>query len=95
MVRGVRWLVVIMTGCMWANPTPVARVQHGPAFGNKPRIVVAMPVTCLADPTLCGPSHQRAVAEATRMALEFDGYSIVDSELVNAEMLRRHDTGAH
>ena len=53
-----------------------------------------MPVTCLADPLLCGPSHQHAVAEATRMALEFDGYSIVDSELLRAEMLRRHQTGS-
>lgn len=97
MVRPVRWLLAFvvwsLTGCIWSQPTPVARVQHGPAFGSKPRIVVAMPVACLAEEDLCGIHHQQAIGEATRMALEFDGYSIVDSELVNAEMVRRRHTG--
>jgi hypothetical protein len=82
--------MLFATGCLWNAPVPTARVQHGPAFGDKPATLVAMPVTCMASPDLCSSPHQLAIASATRMDLEYDGYTIVDSELVNAEMLRRH-----
>lgn len=37
----------------------------------------------------CLPGYLFGVSSATRIALEFAGYTIVDSELINAELRRR------
>ncbi len=81
---------VLLSGCFHA-PTPIARVQHGPAHGQVVDPIAALPVTCVTrgGPEACLPEHSRAVAVATRMALEFAGYAVVDSELLNAETRRR------
>src|SRR6185503_7857591 len=52
----------------------------------------ALPVTCKSEPGLCTPAYADAVASGTRMALEFAGYNLLDSELINAEMRRRATT---
>jgi hypothetical protein len=87
----VRWipLLIVLTGCPWTAPTPLARVYHGPAFRAPAQTLAALPVVCATEPELCTPAHAAAVANATRMTLEFAGYSVVDSELLNAEMRRR------
>jgi hypothetical protein len=87
----VRWLLVlcVLAGCPWAAPVPIARVQLGPAHREAITVLAALPVQCTADPSLFTPAHAAVVASATRMALEFSGYSVVDSELINAELRRR------
>jgi len=78
----VRWtiLLLLLDGCHWAVPsTPTARVQtDGEA---PPHVLAAFPVECVA----CTPQQLAAIATETRMGLELVGYSVVDSELVNAE----------
>ena len=82
-------LLVMLAGCPWAAPVPRARVYHGPAYGPPLTTVVALPVECDALREVCTPEHATAIAAATRMELEFVGYTVVDSELINAEMRRR------
>lgn len=81
----------LLTGCPFHTQPPEARVHHGPAFGRVVDPIAAVPVTCVSMGHVgkCLPEHERAVATATRMALEFVGYAIVDSELLNAETRRR------
>jgi hypothetical protein len=79
-------LSALVCGCSFTPPTPVAYVAHGPAFGQPVTPLAAMPVNCDAMTLGCLPGYQLAVANATRMAIEFGGYSLVDSELINAEM---------
>jgi len=82
MVSHMRGMILLLLGgCHWTVPsTPTARVQtdgeHPP-----PRILAAFPVECVA----CTPQQLGAIATETRMGLELSGYSVVDSELVNAE----------
>lgn len=81
---------VLLAGCFHA-PTPIARVHHGPAHGHVVDPIAALPVTCVSQggPNACKLEDARAVAIATRMALEFAGYALVDTELLNAETRRR------
>jgi hypothetical protein len=92
----VRWLasLLLLTGCPWGVPTPVAKVQHGPAFAAPRGLLAALPVACskitsLDSDDLCAPGQLAAVASATRMALEFAGESVIDSERINAELRLR------
>lgn len=79
------WLLLALTACRLAPPPSFARVHHGPAYGTQLTTLVAMP----ADPAMCTPGQCGAVATATRMSLELAGYTIVDAELLNAELRRR------
>jgi hypothetical protein len=82
-------LVLVLSGCPWTAPVPIAHVLHGPTYRDPAITLAALPVVCSAEEDLCLPAHSAAVANATRMTLELAGYSIVDSELINAEMQRR------
>ena len=76
-----------LLGCIWVHePVPVARVAHGPAYASTPHVIAALPVECVA----CQPGELAAIMTLTRMALELDGYTIFDAELVNAEARRRN-----
>ena len=84
-----RTLVFIaIAGCQLYPDPAHARVYHGPAYGTHPTTIVALP----AQPADCSEEQCRAVATAARMSLEVAGYTIVDAELVNAEMRRRTTT---
>ena len=65
----------LLSGCAFHTEPPTARVHHGPAFGRVVDPIAAVPVTCISMGHVgrCLPEHQRAVATATRMALEFAG----------------------
>lgn len=80
--------------CKFTPPTPVAYVTHGPAFGHEANPIAALPVRCGGATLGCLPGYRHAVASATRMALELGGVSLVDSELINAE-LRMRTTRTH
>jgi len=82
-------LVLALAACNFAPPTPMAYVRRGPAYGELPTTLVAMPVVCERTTMGCMPGYLFAVASATRIAMEFGGYSLVDGELINAEMQRR------
>jgi hypothetical protein len=82
-------LAMLGVACKFTPPTPVAYVTHGPAFGHDANPIAALPVRCGAAALGCLPGYQYAVASATRMALELGGVSLVDSELINAEMRLR------
>jgi hypothetical protein len=84
-LRHAALLLLALAGCPLRPPPAQSRVQHGPAFGAQLVTVVALP----AQPANCTPAECGAVATATRMALEFVGYTIIDAELLNAEMRRR------
>lgn len=81
--------LALLGACKFTPPTPVAYVTHGPAFGQEANPIAALPVRCGATTMGCVPGYQYAVANATRMALELGGVSLVDSELINAEMRMR------
>lgn len=72
-----------LAGCALSQPTPVARVRTGPAFGAAPRTILALPAECRPEVSVCKPGHELAVSVATRMSLEFAGYRIFDSERLN------------
>jgi len=80
---------MLLAGCAFTAPTPRAFVRRGPAYGQIVTPLAALPVNCGAATMGCLPGYKVAVASATRMAIEFGGFSLVDSELINAEMQRR------
>lgn len=83
-------LLLVLGGCAkYTAPTPVAYVSHGPAFGQPLNPIAALPVTCGSATLGCHQGYLVAVASATRMALELGGGSLVDSEMINAELRRR------
>jgi hypothetical protein len=84
-----RGLLCLLAACAFTPPTPQAFVQRGPAFGQPVTPLAALPVECGATTLGCLPGYKLAVASATRIAIEFGGYTLVDSELINAEMQRR------
>jgi len=82
------WLatVALVAGCHYAvRATPSSRVYRGPAFAHTPHVVAALPVECRN----CAPNQLDAIAMQTRMGLELRGYTVVDTELVNAEARMR------
>jgi hypothetical protein len=85
----VRVLLCLLAACKFTPPTPQAYVQHGPAFGQAGTQLAALPVECGAQTLGCLPGYKVAVASATRISIEYGGYTLVDSELINAELQRR------
>ena len=85
MVSSMRWLAVLLVaGCRWATQaTPSAHVYK--PGGEPPRVIAALPIDCQT----CSPIQRGALAVQTRMGLELAGYSIVDAELLNAEVRLR------
>jgi hypothetical protein len=95
-IRLVAAAAAAAAGCSLASPPPLARVRRGPAFATPPARLLALPADCRAsEPDLCRDEDRAAVDSAARMALEFAGYALVDSELVNLRLGLRHerDTG--
>lgn len=86
MLRG---LLCLLAACAFTPPTPQAYVRRGPAFGQVVNPVAALPVACGAATMGCLPGYKIAVASATRIAIELGGYTVVDTELINAELQRR------
>jgi hypothetical protein len=82
----------LATGCHFAVPTPRAFVRHGPAHGEPVAVIAALPVRCGSTTMGCRPGYPIAVAATTRMALEFAGLTLVDSERINVELQRRATT---
>jgi hypothetical protein len=78
-------LLACLAGCQLVPPPAHARVLRGAAHADPPTTIVALPIAT----TAATPEQAAAVASATRMALELDGYTVVDAELINAEMRRR------
>jgi len=85
----VRGLLCLLAACAFTPPTPQAYVQRGPASGQIVNPLAALPVECGAATMGCLPGYKVAVASATRIAIELGGYTLVDSELINAELRRR------
>lgn len=83
-------LASLLVGCGFHPDAPLARVHRGPAYGARVDPLAAAPVACTAS--ACNPELLTAIASATRMALEFRGHNIVDTELINAEARRRTAT---
>ena len=86
MLRG---FLCLLAACAFTPPTPQAYVQRGPASGQIVNPLAALPVECGAATMGCLPGYKVAVASATRIAIELGGYTLVDSELINAELRRR------
>ncbi|HVK74093.1 MAG TPA: hypothetical protein VM734_12275 [Kofleriaceae bacterium] len=99
-----RWVIALacLAGCPFEAPTPLARVRKGPAGGGLVSPVAALPATCQSPPqelsilgvttpidNPCSEAYELAIATATRMELEYAGYGIVDTELLNAEARTR------
>jgi hypothetical protein len=86
-------MLICVAGCPWSVPVPVARVGHGPAFRDGSATLAALPLRCATpDLAVCARPYAAAIASATRMNLELAGYTVVDTELLNAEAWRRTTT---
>ena len=84
--------LAVIGACSLSVPTPLAIVKKGPAFTEPPTRLLALPAVCRsADADQCEPAHAQAVDSAARMSLEFAGYWLVDSELVNRYVLQRNE----
>jgi len=99
-VRGVWAVCVLSAACSLSKPIPQARVRRGPAWTAPPSIVLALPAECIsAQGDACTDAHRAAVDSAARMALEFVGYTLVDSQTVNVRLGERREltrqTGAY
>ena len=83
-------LCVGAVACQLSLPPPMARVRRGPGFAPAPTKILALPAVCEAESEgICLVAHQKAVDVTTRMSLEFVGYRLVDSELVNIYLRER------
>ena len=93
--RGVWSTLAALTAwsaCALVPPPPRARVRRGPAFAQPPARVLALPATCQAvEEGVCRLEYPPAVESAARMALEFAGATLIDSELVNTHVRRRRE----
>jgi hypothetical protein len=67
-------------------------VGHGSAYRGGATSLAALPVRCPPELSICGRPYAAAIASAARMNLELAGYSVVDTELLNAEAWRRTET---
>lgn len=86
--------LLLATGCRYTAPTPQAYVTHGIALRAPITTLVALPVVCEGFSVRCEPAQQVAVAAAARLGVEYLGYSVVDSDLLNAELRVRRTTEA-
>lgn len=77
--------------CSLNAPVPVAHVRLGPAVASPPQVLLALPAVCNASSGDCAEQHRNAVAIATRMSVEFGGYTMIDSERVNLELRQRRE----
>lgn len=86
-------LAALAVGACSLSPThPLARVRKGPAFARPPGRILALPARCAPETDeVCRHAYARAVEGAARMSLELDGYTLVDSELINLHMRRRRE----
>ncbi len=85
-------VAALLGACALNPPPPVAHVRRGPAFDEPPARVLALPATCQAvEADVCRPEYPPAVENAARMALEFAGATLIDSELVNTHVRRRRE----
>jgi hypothetical protein len=83
---------LLAAACSLQRPIPQARVRRGPAWTAPPSIVLALPAECIsAESGACTAAHQAAVDSAARMALEFVGYTLVDSQTVNVKLGERRE----
>lgn len=78
-------------GCSLTPPIPVAHVRLGPAVASPPQVLLALPSVCNASSGDCAEQHRNAVAIATRMSVEFGGYTMIDSDRVNLELRQRRE----
>lgn len=85
-------LTLALTGCHYTAPTPTAYVTHGVARREPITTLAALPVICEGFSIRCEPSHQVAVAATARLGMEYLGYSLIDSDLLNAELRVRRTT---
>jgi hypothetical protein len=74
---------IALAGCFGHAPTPLARVQFGPAREFFAQRVIALPSTCLPAGSMCDVDYLRAVDAQLRMELEFHGHTVIDSESLN------------
>jgi hypothetical protein len=91
-VRGVlRRLAMlgVLAGCSFTPPTPRAYVRFGPARDQLVTPLAALPVTCGTTTMGCLEGYKVAVASATRIAIEYAGFTLVDGERINAELQQR------
>ncbi len=93
--RHLPWACLLLAGCAFPTAVPQARVRRGPAYAQVVTPLAALPVTCAEVrsrrlPAACTPGRIDAVASAARLALEFDGHGVVDTERIN--VLARHRT---
>ncbi len=72
-----------LAGCFGHAPTPLARVQFGPAREFFAQRVIALPSTCVPAGSMCDADYLRAVDAQLRMELEFHGHTVIDSESLN------------
>lgn len=84
--------LTLAIGCRYTPPTPQAYVTHGVALRAPITTLVALPVVCEGFSIRCEPAEQVAVAAAARLGVEYLGYSLVDSDLLNAELRVRRTT---
>ncbi len=75
--------VGLFAGCFGHAPTPLARVQFGPAREFFAHRVIALPSTCVPAGSMCDADYLRAVDAQLRMELEFHGHTVIDSESLN------------
>lgn len=54
--------------------------------------IAALPVVCEGFSLHCQPAQQLAVAATARLGMEYLGYSLIDSDLLNAELRVRRTT---
>lgn len=81
--------IAALVGCSFTPPAPVAYVRLGPARDALVTPLAALPVACARGTMGCREGYKRAIANTTRMAIELDGWSVVDGERINAELGRR------
>ncbi len=76
-------VAIAMAACA---PSTHVRETYGPAFPQQLGLLAAKPIACVAQtPGGCTAGREQALATATRIALESAGWSVIDTELVNAE----------
>ncbi len=85
-------MLLLDAGCRYTAPTPVSYVTHGVALRAPITTVAALPVVCEGFSLHCQPSQQAAVAASARLGMEYLGYSLIDSDLLNAELRLRRTT---
>jgi hypothetical protein len=82
-------LALAASACKYSAPPPRAYVIHGVAHSTPISLLAAVPAVCERTTMGCVDAYRVAVDNTAKLYIEYHGYGIIESALINAELRTR------